>query len=106
MEAYRKTFDDGFIRAWKTDLTREPEAIRASIEKQKKIQDTCIKNTLEMTRDARRRLHHPLTKPFAALANPPDIRAAFEKEQAHYDAAAAELVKLERELAESEALRA
>ena len=104
MEA-RKTFDNEFPRAWRRDVTREPSEIRAAILKQEGIQADCIRNALAMTVDVRRRMKSPLTKPFVALANPPDIRPAFTKQQEKFDAAATELVKLAAELAESEELR-
>ena len=51
-----KTFDDAFPKAWRKDLTREPADIQRDIAKQEGIQAGAIRDALEMTRDARRRM--------------------------------------------------
>ena len=103
--ATKQTFDEAFVKAATADETRTPDAIRKDIARQEYIMREAVRSTVELTGDARRRLKQPrTTKPIESLANP-IMASVVTKEREHYNAAAAKLAELERELSVSEAAR-
>ena len=104
--ATKMTFDEAFVKAATADETRTPDAIRKDIARQEGIQKEAVRSTVELTGDARRRLKQPrTTKPIESMANP-IMSTVVTKEREKYNAAAAKIAELEKELAVSEGARA
>ena len=101
----KQTFDQAFERAWVRDMTREPAEILKDIAKAEAKQAEAIKYSIEMTSDTRRRKRMKLVKPFEKLSDNPASQITIGKHREHYDAAAARLVELERELVVSQQVR-
>ena len=102
----KATFDQAFEKAHLADTTRKPEAIRADIAKQEGIQKECIRASIEISGDKRRRLHEPLRKPYENMASNPIMVPVIAQHREKYGAAAVRINELEKELAVSEGARA
>lgn len=103
--ANKRTFDQAFEKAWVRDTTREPAEIRKDIAKEEAKQAEAIKFSIELTSDNRRRNRVKLSKPFEKLSDKPSSQVVIGKHRAHYDAAAARIAELERELIVAEGVR-
>jgi len=101
-----RTYEAAFSKAAAIEKTRPPEKIQAAIETQQGIQTEAIRVSMELTKASRKKLQGPLPAKLETLADDPIQAPTIAKQRDKYNAAAARIDELTKELIIAQQARA